>query len=443
MERDSYNENFERFLRSNADNYRMPASEKVWKNISKELSRRRRWIGFTLSVILVLTAVGGYYLVNNSVKPLPHTTVQQKQSPATTENVLSIQKPVNSENLNATVNVQDHSDVNAITTRHSGDNLRRKDLSVVVGNPVIIPGENNSNTESAIVNNNFNSPIVDSYEDGTEKKDLSHLNYLKQTNAEQYPLSIESVANAYKGKEKKFSLQVSFSPTVSYRKLSENKSYTHSVSSINSSPNMAPLYSVNDAVTQKPNMGLELGVMGKYRVSKNVKLIGGLQFNMSRYDIKAFTAPYTFATFRLTTSSGLDSVRTLTPLSNTGGYESNWLTNTYLQVSAPVGVEVKLAGDNKTHFGFATTIQPTYVIGDMAYLITSDYQSYAQVPWLTRHWNVNANLQTFVSYSTGKMRWQVGPQVRYQLLSSFVSKYPVKENLFDFGLRVGISLNKQ
>jgi hypothetical protein len=28
------------------------------------------------------------------------------------------------------------------------------------------------------------------------------------------------------------------------------------------------------------------------------------------------------------------------------------------------------------------------------------------------------------------------------LLSSFVSKYPVKENLFDFGLRVGISLNK-
>jgi hypothetical protein len=40
------------------------------------------------------------------------------------------------------------------------------------------------------------------------------------------------------------------------------------------------------------------------------------------------------------------------------------------------------------------------------------------------------------------MKWQVGPQVRYQLLSSFVSKYPVKENLFDFGMRVGVTLSK-
>ena len=95
------------------------------------------------------------------------------------------------------------------------------------------------------------------------------------------------------------------------------------------------------------------------------------------------------------------------------------------------------------HFGIATSVQPSYLVGDRAYLITSDYKSYVQVPWLIRRWNANTNLQTFVSYSTGKMRWQVGPQVRYQLLSSFISEYPVKENLFDFGLKVGVSLNKQ
>ena len=111
-------------------------------------------------------------------------------------------------------------------------------------------------------------------------------------------------------------------------------------------------------------------------------------------------------------------------------------------MSAPIGLEVKLHGNDKMHIGIASTIQPTYVIGDRAYMITADYKNYAQVPWLIRHWNVNTNLETFVAYSSGKIKWQVGPQVRYQLLSSFVSEYPVKENLFDFGLKVGISLNQ-
>jgi hypothetical protein len=108
----------------------------------------------------------------------------------------------------------------------------------------------------------------------------------------------------------------------------------------------------------------------------------------------------------------------------------------------PVGAEVDLIGDDKVQFGVGGTIQPTYVLGDRAYLLSTDYKNYAEVPWLTRRWNVNTAFETFVSYSTGRMKWQVGPQVRYQLLSSFVDEYPVKENLFDFGLKVGVSLNK-
>ena len=57
-------------------------------------------------------------------------------------------------------------------------------------------------------------------------------------------------------------------------------------------------------------------------------------------------------------------------------------------------------------------------------------------------WNVNTAVETFVNYSTGRISWQVGPQVRYQLLSSFIDKYPVKENLFDFGLKIGLSIEK-
>jgi hypothetical protein len=136
-------------------------------------------------------------------------------------------------------------------------------------------------------------------------------------------------------------------------------------------------------------------------------------------------------------------VNTISNYRNFNGGKTNWLKNYYFQASVPLGVEVKVTSNNKMHVGVASTLQPTYVIGDRAYLITNDYKNYAELPWLIRRWNVNTNLETFVSYSTGKTKWQVGPQVRYQLLSSFVSKYPVKENLFDFGLKVGVTLNNR
>jgi len=135
----------------------------------------------------------------------------------------------------------------------------------------------------------------------------------------------------------------------------------------------------------------------------------------------------------------ISNVRNVDVTSNNHG---NWLQNFSFQASAPVGVEVSLKGNEKMQFGIAGSIQPTYVLGDRAYMITTDYKRYTQVPWLLRRWNVNTAFETFVLYNTGNTIWQVGPQVRYQLLSSFISNYPVKENLFDFGLKIGVSINK-
>jgi hypothetical protein len=259
-------------------------------------------------------------------------------------------------------------------------------------------------------------------------------------------MTIESVLNSYKKialKSKKMNWQLSFTPTISYRKLTENKSFLRNTSSASGSSSYAYLYNVNSVVTHKPDMGFELGINTSYPLAKNLRILGGLEFNINRYGIKAFTYPSEVATIELN-SGGYhpDSVATWTNYRNFNGYNSNWLQNFYFSVSAPVGVEFKLSGNSNTQFGIAATIQPTYVIGDRAYLISTDYKNYVEVPWLTRRWNVNTGFETFVSYSTGKLKWQVGPQVRYQLLSSFKNKYPVKENLFDFGLKVGIMLNK-
>jgi len=183
----------------------------------------------------------------------------------------------------------------------------------------------------------------------------------------------------------------------------------------------------------------------KYRVSNSLKLRSGLQFNVSRYDIKANSSYQPeLATIALNNTTGVDSINTFTRFRNAKtGTAADWLENSYFQVSMPVGAELRLFGNQHTHVGIATTVQPTYVLGERAYLISTDYKNYSQVPSLTRRWNVHTALETYIGYSTGKLNWQVGPQVRYQLLSSFDSEYPVKENLFDFGLKVGVSLNKQ
>jgi hypothetical protein len=195
-------------------------------------------------------------------------------------------------------------------------------------------------------------------------------------------------------------------------------------------------------VTHKPNIGLEFGLTSKYAITKNVKLRAGVQFNINRYNIQAVRHTPELATIALNNgSSGVQSLGTISTYRNLSGGQEDWVENFYFQVSTPIGAEVKLGGNDKVYIGAASTVQPTYVLGNNAYLVTTDYKNYAQVPSLMRRWNVNTNLETFVAYSTGKLKWQVGPQVRYQLLSSFANEYPVKENLFDFGLKVGISVN--
>lgn len=204
-----------------------------------------------------------------------------------------------------------------------------------------------------------------------------------------------------------------------------------------------PSIDVNNLVKHKPAMGLEFGFEGRYHVNKTFSLKTGLQFNINRYDIKAYSHPTEIATVALSSGYGIDS---LAGLSNYRNFSNNapapnWLENFYFQVAVPVGAEIILSDKKNFQWGISGTIQPTYVIGDRAYVISSDYKNYAKFPDLMRRWNLSTGIGTFVSYSTGRIQWQAGPHLRYQHLSSFVSELTVKENLFAIGLKVGATLN--
>jgi hypothetical protein len=96
-------------------------------------------------------------------------------------------------------------------------------------------------------------------------------------------------------------------------------------------------------------------------------------------------------------------------------------------------------GNEKLQLHIGATVQPTYLLNRNAYLLTADYTNYTQEPSLFRRWNINGAVEAFVSYKTGSIRWQLGPQFRYQLLSTYTSQYPISENLKEFGVKLGIS----
>lgn len=466
MQSNFTNDDFEQFLKQSADSCRMRPSDKVWKGVSKHINERKRRVRFATGIFLMAASLAGFYLVDSSKsihRTIASTPAEVNKSNAYTSGEraetnkgVSEQPLASSKQRSAIIRTlplikrpitsipEQTTAANGLSPEDNATNALVKEPALVVP---LLKGLNLDASHFTDHTTAANIPVtVDNDPSHTHDPAVAKTDESAGEKEERQLLSIESVTNAFRATRNKnrFTFQMYFTPTVSYRKLSENKAYLDAAqSNPNAVPNIASFYSVNNAVTHKPDIGLELGFAAKYPLAKNVKVKGGVQFNMNRYDIKAFTYTPEVATIALNTGNNqVDYLGSVTHYRNFNGNSSDWLQNLYFQVSAPVGIEYNLPSKKPVRFGVASTLQPTYVIGDRAYLISSDYKNYTEIPWLTRKWNVATNLETFVNYSTGKMSWQVGPQVRYQLLSSFNSKYPVKENLFDFGFKVGVSLNK-
>jgi hypothetical protein len=439
MEKNFTNENFERFLQQNADHLRMRPSDKIWKNVSRNLNRKKKRIGIALTTLLLTGSMLAWYVVEEAghgTTPVPSIAVTQ-----TPDGSALSTGPASGTSVDVQATAPRQSSPSSSNSRIPSLNrsvIQRNTIPVlstpatIVSETANIPAEEITAATTpvgAASETPFEGTIVDS--DMPEKETDDATASSAEPVTEELPMTIESVINSFSPRKRRVTGQFYFTPTVSYRKLTERRDNGN-----------ASAYNVNNIVTHKPDMGFELGMAMKYRVTDKVKIRAGLQFNINRYDIKAFNATTELTTIALSTGRRIDSMSAASSYRNFNGNRTNWLQNYYLQLSAPIGVEYQIKGDERMQFGVAGTLQPVYVLGDKAYLISSDYKNYAEVPSLVRRWNVASSLEAYVSYPTGRLKWQVGPQVRYQLLSSFSKQYPVTENLFDFGLKVGVSMNR-
>lgn len=485
MERGFYNEDIEELLKEKADQYKMYPSDKVWKNIHRSLHPNRKW--YWLSLILFLGAVGYYTFIefitpsssksisgNNAASTISKQTEtaeaanitkavivpfgNPKQTTGTTGNKQRtfVLNPANDESNTAVVINLDQPTTTPLAanigpeenhTLAFNNETPVYDLNDWQAKKLFQPGQ--SRTEQyegsqeptlppAVAHVQAQASLLPGSTAIDESKldantqnaeeDSKRLNWLQ--NSAVYELNVP--------KQRRLSWQLSFTPTMNYRTF-RGSNYPSDVKTLPLAP-----YIPGDPeklVNHKPALSFELGSNILYAVNKSVTLKTGLLFNYARYDIQAYSSSTSEpATIALNSNYGIvtGQLTSYTRYRNFGGDAVENLHNQYFQLSVPLGLEVNLLGNEKLQVGVAGTVQPTYLLNRNTYLLTADYK-YATEPSLVRKWNINTSLEAFISYKTGDLKWQVGPQVRYQLLSSYIKEYPIRENLYQYGIKIGVA----
>ncbi|MEO9020852.1 MAG: hypothetical protein ABI237_09085 [Ginsengibacter sp.] len=198
---------------------------------------------------------------------------------------------------------------------------------------------------------------------------------------------------------------------------------------------------VSGNMIRAARIGLEAGAQMNVKLSKRWKFSTGSNLSYSGYHVISNQVHPTSATLVLKDeNTGLSySKNYVTHYGN--GYSQNQiaLNNYSLQLSIPVGLQYTIWGDKNIEINVASDIQPDLVLKSNSYIISSEGRNYVQDPSLMRKVNMSGNFGSFITFTSSKVKWQIGPQVRYQLLSTYKDNYTLKEHLLDYGIKIGIS----
>lgn len=469
MDSNFYNEEFEDLIRQKAGQYKMYPSDKVWKNIHSSLHTRRRWFiaGMFTLITGILFFAGKELLApsgpinitkkisdnkdNNTAPPkalaevsltpafsefkVPASALKiSREDPGITTNEDSILKAISNSlgkepvSIGSDISDNYNPEYDIINKTYLGFNVTMADDVAQAGNNATNIPEITPAPATPVLQGDASNVLPINWED---KKQTG----LLQSSAPYQLTSLKKVNRKY--------WQLYLSPTASYRELSGGDIYAGMKANLQNGPIAATSQNsnLNQYINNKPAVGFEVGGSFLYRFTRNLSLKAGLQFNYSSYNINAYASNTQPATIALNSYYGYptNTITAYTNIGTIGGKAAVNLKNEYYQLSVPVGFELRIMGNEKLQLHVGATVQPTYLLNRNSYLLTADYTNYTQEPSLFRRWNVNGAVEAFVSYKTGTIRWQIGPQFRYQLLSTYTSQYPINENLKEFGIKLGIS----
>lgn len=472
-----YDTDFEKYLKDQTDQHRLYPSDRVWKNIHKQMHGYRKWPALSVIAACIVSFLIVGTILFKSPQPLKPIAVVETAPPGSFEENQSLAY-TNDAEINRLTAETIAKAKRSIATEHENRHenfgyniasLASKETNTTEVNTI---SRTESNARSSIAKTTVTDAVpfsaehkLDVYSDYSAMQSEREYFDKLYSNSESYKYffavnreysdaeitneylnawlnarvaSYSSPLKRFKPKSSKFDFQFYVTPSVSYRRLIDNASGVLSKSYISALPYEANyVVDVNQVITHRPSVGYEVGANLGYNINSQFTVRSGFQFNVTQYNIEAYVHNTETANITLLSKGNNNIINTTSGFRNNSTDGLIQLKNRYYQVSAPVGIDYHPV-NNKLTFGVAATIAPTYIFDKEPFIITSNYKNYADGSQLMRHWNINTSFETYIGYNTGKYRWQLGPQVRYQLLPTMTDNYPIKEFLIDYGLKLSL-----
>ena len=470
--------NFEEFLQKQVRNHRMYPSDTVWRDINKKLHGDKKWPALTIAAFALLSitiAICFYFPprpdiftikspsaadLHSSPSPIQHDVVVNNNK-ATTRPVYKEKSKQSSENnfpknsslLSPDITTANNRNVFSIPEANltSKVNKNSSEINTENSNQADEKIDNSAVMNSAKALDESKSLISippDKVKPSPKKKAPENLPVVKDYNdknmvdgflkEQKNDISLYT-ASKVQSLKNKFSYQIYVAPSVTYRNLIEDRSILKNNNTNTGPVGLNYVADVNKVVRHKPGYGFETGVSIMYNLSNKFRIKSGFQFNVRQYSIEAYHSGRETSSIALIDNNRIDTVNTIAIYRNSNGYSSAELVNRYYQISIPLGIEWEVIGNKKVKLNIAASIQPTYLLNHNAYLLSTNFKNYSENPEMVRSWNLNSNVEAFLSFKVGDYKWQLGPQLRYQPYSTFIRQYPIKEHLMDYGFKIGVS----
>jgi hypothetical protein len=449
-ERNIYSEDFERQLKEKADQFKMYPSDRIWNEVHNSLhTRKRRFVlgmSFLIGGILFLAGTQLISPPRISSSKLIAEKIKTKPKPATAADLHQFTPGGFSSVVQG----------NTANLRNAGDNVNALASFLLRGGPSTekksgldiqdLPDEKIQNTvglkpiqepEQKVSGKSVAPVTATGVKDDAQSMVINPV--INNVSADVIPE--KSVSQLTRIHDDRFSWEIYITPTrnthylygLDYRTMTQN---------VSTSPIMVVhIANVNGFVDNTPVLGYDVGGNILYRISKNISLKAGLEFSFSRYYIRTYNSNQGQPSATLNSYLGyvVDSLA----YSSAGGgsidKNPEHFQNRYYQLSVPIGVEMKVAEKGKFQLHLGASLQPSYLLNTDAYVLTNDFNSYTKNADAFRRWNLIAGAEAFISYGVGKIRWELGPQVRYQIFSTYKNSYPLQENMLNYGIRIGIA----
>jgi hypothetical protein len=464
MEKIYYNNNFERYIKEQADDFKMIPSKRVWHSLYNGMHPSRKWPSF-LMFFLLTTGVLYIGKENTTIPNTTNTTADNGSYAKSKNNKKNFKKNkqlnssfseiLNEENLYASNWLMNDYDITSYSNADVIDLVTGTDNYTVSNNTLV--NKTQKATDVAIDNNN--TTLIDDNTIGEDNNSTSKLTTINEAisndkiddkqklDKNKIVLSETKGKNesvAFKGKKgKKDATTIEFyaTPSVGFRKLNID----NAINNNNFAPAANSGQQVNNTnesfMLHKPALNLEAGFNFAFAATKKISLKAGLQLNLTNYGIGGsylnHSVPSTLAEINPTTG-GIDYNTVPAYVVNDKNATEN-IRNTTYQISLPVGAYYKLLAKNKFDLFIGASVQPTFVFGGNPNVISADKMYYITNPSLLRKWNMNTAAEAYINYKFGNINVLAGPQVRYQLFSTYKSNIPVTERLYNIGFKIGIA----